>query len=100
MSTSSPDTVREPSCGRCGGRIDPSTRACLACGTQADPPSEPPAATRRPHPPSTVTTPSQRRAIYAIVGISMLLAGLAALASYCGKSTPAPTPKASKHHGP
>ena len=46
--------------------------------------SEPPPATRKPMAPSTVTTPSQRRAIYAIVVVSMLFAGVAALVSYCG----------------
>jgi hypothetical protein len=56
--------------------------------------SEPPPATRKPMQPSTVTTPSQRRAIYAIVIVSMIFAGLAALVSYCGKSTPSPPPHA------
>ena len=57
--------------------------------------SEPPPATRKPMAPSTVTTPSQRRAIYAIVVVSMLFAGVAALASYCGRNAPpAPPPKA------
>jgi hypothetical protein len=54
--------------------------------------SEPPPATRKPMAPSTVTTPSQRRAIYSIVIVSMIFAGLAALFAYCGKSTPAPPP--------
>jgi hypothetical protein len=65
------------------------------------PVSDPPPATRRPMAPSTVTTPSQRRAIYAIVIVSMMFAGVAALASYCGRNAPTvppgPPQKASAH---
>jgi hypothetical protein len=53
--------------------------------------------------PSTVTTPSQRRAIYAIVIVSMMFAGVAALASYCGRNAPTvppgPPQKSSAHKG-
>jgi len=97
---SAPDTIREPTCARCGGRVDPSTNQCVACGAElVAPVSEPPAATRKPVAPSTVTTPSQRRAIYAIVVVSLLFAAVAALAAYCGRNAPeAPPLKHEKSH--
>ena len=79
-----------PICAACGATMGDGER-CAVCGAT---PSGPPPATRDPQrqlrAPSTVTTPQQRRAIYWIVAVPMLLAALGALVSWCARSR-APT---------
>ena len=85
-------------CAACGATIVEEDR-CPQCGAA---PSRPPPATRdaqaHVRAPSTVTTPQQRKAIYLIVAVPMVLAAVGATMSYCAHAqAPTPSHSAPRH---